>query len=203
MFTGIVDHTGKITNILPLDEGLLFWISTQFSALKLGESISIDGACLTVIDSKEGQFAVQLSPETIRLTLALHYRVGSEVNLERALILGDALGGHWVTGHVDSTVKVSKIIEHKEFTEIIFADSSSQHQNLIIHKGSICINGVSLTINEKIPAGFSVMIIPHTATITNLSALTIGSIVNIEYDSMAKIISQQVQNYLSNLGALQ
>lgn len=200
MFTGIIDHTGKITRIEPMADGLLFWISTQFSSIKLGESISIDGACLTVVDLKEGQFSVQLSPETLRLTTASHYQVGTEVNLERALKLGDVLGGHWVTGHVDKTVKVQKITQHKEFTEINFSDTSAEHRDLIIHKGSVCINGVSLTINEKTPSGFSVMIIPHTAKITNLSSLEIGSIVNIEYDSMAKIITQQVQNYLMNRG---
>src|SRR3990167_7723001 len=101
MFTGIVNHTGKIKCIEPMANGLLFWIESAFTELTLGESISIDGACLTVVNEKEGQFAVQLSPETLRLTTAAHYEVGTEVNLERALSLGDSLGGHWVTGHVD------------------------------------------------------------------------------------------------------
>lgn len=203
MFTGIVDHTGKIERIEPMANGLLFWIQSTFSGIKLGESISIDGACLTVVDVKEAQFAVQLSPETLRLTTAVNYKIGSEVNLERALSLGDSLGGHWVSGHVDSTVSVSDIKKHQEFTEIIFEDKSPEHQKFIIHKGSVCLNGVSLTVNEKQAAGFSVMIIPHTAKITNFSSLKIGSIVNIEYDCMAKMIHQQVQQYLTNMGVAQ
>jgi riboflavin synthase len=251
MFTGIVDHTAKITAIEPMADGLLFWIESsgfrlsgsttrswgfqggarlplgasggfpaapavnpgrssrlsgnswiesQFSGLKLGESIAIDGACLTVIQAKEGKFAVQLSPETLRLTTAVQYQVGSRVNLERALHVGDSLGGHWVTGHVDRKISVLNIIPHQEFTEIHFADNSSEHQHLIIPKGSICINGVSLTVNEKTTDGFSVMIIPHTTQITNLSELNAGSSVNVEYDSMAKMIHQQVQHYLKNVG---
>lgn len=202
MFTGIVNHTGKIAAIEPMANGLLFWINTEFSAIQLGESISIDGVCLTVVNVKEAQFAVELSPETLRLTTAVHYQVGSRVNLERALKMGDSLGGHWVTGHVDRAIKVNTIKAHQEFIEIIFSDNSLEHRNFIIHKGSVCINGVSLTVNEKNPEGFSVMIIPHTTKITNLSELKEGSLVNIEYDCMAKMIGQQVQNYLVNQGAL-
>lgn len=195
MFTGIIDHAGKIEHLEPMGKGLLFWVHSAFPEVKLGESISVDGACLTVVRVKENQFAVQVSPETLRLTIAGDYQIGTKVNLERALSLGDSLGGHWVTGHVDSTVKLGDMKAHEEFTEIIFEDNTPECRDWIIHKGSVCINGVSLTVNEKRKEGFSVMIIPHTAKITNFSNLKVGSIVNIEYDYLAKIIQQRVQQY--------
>lgn len=193
MFTGIIDHAGKIEQIRPMEKGLLFWIQSQFPDIKLGESISVDGACLTVVDLKEGQFAVQVSPETLRLTTAINYQMGTAVNLERALRVGDALGGHWVTGHVDRVIALSDMKSQEEFTEMIFEDATAECRHWVIHKGSVCINGVSLTVNEKRKEGFSVMIIPHTAKITNLSSLKIGALVNIEYDYLAKIVQSRIQ----------
>jgi riboflavin synthase len=198
MFTGIVDHTGVITSIEAIPKGIKFWVQSLFTDYQMGESIAVDGACLTVVAAKDNQFAVELSPETLELTTACHYQMNQSVNLERSLQMGDRLGGHWVTGHVDQTATVAQVTPHEEFTEIIFAGMTDRNQNYLLKKGSVCINGVSLTINEVTHDGFSVMIIPHTATITNLSKLTEKSLVNIEFDHMAKLIFQQVDHIMKN-----
>jgi riboflavin synthase len=193
MFTGIIDHCGEIQSI---ESGLncaKFCISSRFSGLQFGESIAIDGACLTVTDIKDGIFACELSPETLRLTVAQQYKQGKRVNLERALCVGDHLGGHFVSGHVDQTVIVAHVRAHAEFIEIHFSGVLPINQGYLIQKGSVAINGVSLTVNALLSDGFSVMLIPHTLNQTNLNDLQVGQSVNIEFDLMAKMVARQLQ----------
>lgn len=198
MFTGIVDHTGVIQAIETTAKGKKFAIGHQFCDLQLGESIAVDGACLTVVEFDEQKFSVELSPETLRLTIAGNYKINDRVNLERALKMGDRLGGHWVTGHIDQTVKIAAINSFDEYSELIFSGLAKKEHNLLVKKGSVTINGVSLTINELTADGFAIMMIPHTAAVTNLSELKIADRVNIEFDHMAKIICQQVNHFLEN-----
>lgn len=192
MFTGIVDHCGQIAKIEPYENHCCLTIASHFNDLVLGESIAIDGACLTVTEHNNSQFTVQLSPETMRLTTASHYQVGTSLNLERSLRLSDRLGGHFVTGHVDGLCEIKAIICQQEFTEIQFHKVLAEHKNLLVKKGSVAINGVSLTINEVTTDGFAVMLIPHTLEITNLSGLKVGHQVNVEYDYLAKLIQNQI-----------
>lgn len=193
MFTGIIDHCGQIKNIeIRADNYLQFTIKSDFEDLKLGESIAIDGICLTVTSHQQGCFTVDLSSETIDLTLAAHYAVGDTVNLERALRLTDRLGGHFVTGHVDALAQVSKILPGDGFLEI-YVNQIKDGSSFLVKKGSIAINGVSLTINEVIGQQFKIMLIPHTLSITNLSHLKEGSFVNLEYDYLAKLVINQMQ----------
>lgn len=193
MFTGIVDHCGEIQTIESGLDCAKFWISSQFAGLRLGESIAIDGTCLTVTAIKDGAFACELSPETLRLTAARQYAQGKHVNLERALRVGDHLGGHFVSGHVDQTLTVSHIQAHNEFIEIQFSGVLPISQGYLIQKGSVAIDGVSLTVNALKHDGVSVMLIPHTLNRTNLNDLQVGQSVNVEFDLMAKMVARQLQ----------
>jgi len=191
MFTGIIDHCGVITNIVKQNNHSQMTIKTQFNDLVLGESIAIDGICLTVTHITPEGFTCDVSPETLRLTTSQHFAVGREVNLERALRVGDRLGGHWVLGHVDQIALVKQIQPQQEFVEMTFNGLSSEAMSYILKKGSIAVNGVSLTINEVLTDGFKVMLIPHTLERTNLRGLQSGMPVNIEFDWMARIIVKQ------------
>ncbi|MBM4303868.1 MAG: riboflavin synthase [Deltaproteobacteria bacterium] len=199
MFTGIVDHTGIIREINRSTRGIEWQIESQFEGLSLGESIAVDGVCLTVTAFDGGTFSVEISPETESLTTVATYSVGGEVNLERAMKATDRFGGHWVSGHVEQVSVVKTIKSHAEFKEIWFSEVSSSRSSYITPKGSITVNGVSLTINQVGEQSFSVMLIPHTLERTNLSRLTEGSQVNIECDWMAKMVVSEVRQILKNL----
>jgi riboflavin synthase len=197
MFTGIVDHCGKIQSIAREMQQALLWIRTDFQDLQLGESIAVDGVCLTVTAIKPGAFACELSPETWQLTIAQHYQLNDVVNLERALRLSDRVGGHFVSGHVDQIVTVAHIKPQQQCLEVHFTGVTNAHRPYLNPKGSVTINGVSLTINVITDHYFSVMLIPHTLNRTQLQALKVGQFVNIEFDLLAKMVGQQCQAHLT------
>ncbi|MDQ2994992.1 MAG: riboflavin synthase [Pseudomonadota bacterium] len=197
MFTGLIDHTGQIIEIQTPGSGVRLRIRCEFTDLVEGESISTDGVCLTAINTAKNEFSCQLSPETLRLTTFKDHTVGSRVNLERSLRVGDRLGGHFVTGHADAEASVINVTQHDDFWSVQFRLSDATQRRYLLSKGSVAVNGVSLTINHVEPDGFTVMLIPHTLDRTNLSELTAGTRVNIEYDMLAKLVvntTQQVQN---------
>ena len=188
LFTGIVDHIAEITNISSTEQGLHFTIACQFADLLAGESISVDGACLTVVDPVKQQFCVDLSQETCDKTIANTYQVGSKVNVERAMRASDRFGGHYVTGHVEQVATVAGIAVVGDCWQMDINGILPAYHNYLVDKGSVCVNGVSLTINKVFAEGFQVMIIPHTLQRTNLSTCQSGSVVNIEFDWMVKVI---------------
>ena len=194
MFTGIVDHCGQIEKIERFEKSVRFTLSSDFTDLVLGESIAVDGACLTVTSCEQNLFNVDLSPETMQLTSAASYKKGVKVNLERSLRLTDRLGGHFVTGHIDGTCRVSQITPQDEFIEIVFHEVSKQFASYLIKKGSIALNGVSLTLNEVNRNQFKVMLIPHTLQRTNLATLQVGDQVNVEFDYLAKLVINQLSS---------
>jgi riboflavin synthase len=194
MFTGIVDHCGQIHQMQHHGSHVSMAINSNFTDLVVGESIAIDGACLTVKTISQSQFTVDVSPETIRLTTAVKYQEGTQINLERSLRLMDRLGGHFVTGHVDGLCQVQSITVQDQFIEISFNNVAKEHKPYLAKKGSVAVNGVSLTINDVTENGFTVMLIPHTLEITNLSSLQVGSHVNIEYDYLAKLVVNQMNS---------
>lgn len=199
MFTGIIDHTGTVLSITQSLNGLRFAISTQFNDLHLGESISVDGVCLTVTDFSSRAFSCDVSPETLALTRCGDYHEGSVVNLERSLRLCDRLGGHYVTGHVDQTAVIKNIIARADYIEMILTKFDQTKAPYLVSKGSITVNGVSLTINSVSVTPtpeVSLMLIPHTLDITNLKNCVFGSAVNIEFDYYAKTIAHQLGLYL-------
>ncbi|MGK0266280.1 MAG: riboflavin synthase [Maricaulis sp.] len=190
MFTGIVTALGRIRAISG-EAVKRFEVESPYKpeGIELGASIAHAGACLTVVSkgasAAGGWHAVEVSPETLRQTRLGDWAVGDAVNLERALKIGDELGGHLVTGHVDG---VGEILERRdEGGWIVFTVSPPPSLNrFIARKGSITIDGVSLTVNSVTPDSFEVMIIPHTAAVTTLGQLHSGARVNLEVDLMAR-----------------
>jgi len=200
MFTGIVDHCGEIAVCRKIPEGLALRIKSDFDDLVSGESIAVDGICLTVTEIDFPYFCCALSPETCRLTTAKNFKEKIKINLERALRSTDRLGGHIVMGHVD-TVGVIKSKENQgDFLKVQF-ELNAQNKNYFVKKGSMAVNGVSLTINNifqdinKDAMTIEVMLIPHTVSRTNLGHLNIQDAVNIEYDYFARYMI----NYLEQI----
>lgn len=198
MFTGITDHCGVIHSIETLADRTVLWVDSRFRDLQRGESISVDGVCMTVAQIKSGSFACDLSRETLACTKARNYKIGDRVNLERALHLTDRLGGHFVSGHVDQTTMVCAQKKQAGFVQLNFGGISDKSRIYLIQKGSVTVNGVSLTINEVMKSDFSVMLIPHTLEQTNLYDLKLGQLANIEFDMVAKIIIKTTQERIKH-----
>lgn len=195
MFTGIVDHCGVIIQIHYASQAMQLSISHQFPEMTLGESICVDGVCLTVTHIQENYFQCDLSLETLQLTHAKEYCVGTLVNLEKSMRLSDRLGGHIVTGHVDGVLKIKNMEKCGDFVVCEFYDVQSNHHIWLTSKGSICVNGVSLTINIVNHASFLVTIIPYTLQQTNFHRLRSNDYVNVEYDYLAKLVEKNIQHY--------
>lgn len=193
MFTGIVDHIGTVQNIQTQEHSIRAWIKTNFTDLTLGESIAVDGVCLTVTDFKAGNFACDISPETLSLTTLGTRQEDSHVNLERALLPSSRLGGHFVTGHVDGCASLASMEKTGEYLECVFEKVRADLQKFLVHKGCITVNGVSLTVNNVADDSFSVMLIPHTLERTNLSELQISDKVNLETDYLARFVLKDVR----------
>jgi riboflavin synthase len=196
MFTGIVDHCGTIVSIEKNAQTLRALIACDFVDLQEGESVAVDGCCLTAVEPKAKQFYCDVSPETLRLTTAEKWVVGSKLNLERALCVGDRMGGHWITGHVDQRGVVKNKFKQQEFVVLEIEGVADESKSFLLKKGSVSVSGVSLTINEVSTNGFQLMLIPHTLERTNLNQLQIGDVVNLEFDWMARVIV----NHLKNIG---
>jgi len=193
MFTGIVTDVGRVASVA--DRGdRRFVLTTAFDtgAIDIGASISCSGCCLTVVEKSAGRFAVDASGETLSVTTLGDWREGTEVNLERALRLGDELGGHLVSGHVDGVGRVVSIREEGASRRIVF-DAPAELARYIASKGSIAVDGVSLTVNEVDGRRFGVNIIPHTWTQTTFRHLAEGSRVNIEIDLLARYVARLME----------
>jgi riboflavin synthase len=191
MFTGIIEGAGKITGKRTVGGGIAYDFTADFDLTepKEGESIAVNGACLTAYNIRGRSFSADVSPETLSRTKLGLIGPGSIVNLERALKLSDRLGGHLVSGHVDCLATVTARKETGSYTVFSFSLPVEQGR-YIIEKGSITIDGVSLTVNSCGSAHFSVSIIPHTLKMTTLGALKVGSKVNIEVDIIGKYIEK-------------
>ena len=192
MFTGLIQDIGTIKRIKRRGNYRVLEVSAALSdeSIQLGESIACDGACLTVIDFSVGRFVAEASQETATRTILEQYRVGDRINLERALRVGDRLGGHFVMGHVDDVGRVDRIKPIGRSVEIGVTFDVA-HDHLVIDKGSIAINGVSLTVNETSPGRLSVNVIPHSAEQTTVSQYRQGQRVNLEFDMIGKYLSKQ------------
>jgi len=191
MFTGIVENTGTIRAING-NNGASFVIETPWAGeLKTGESVAVDGVCLTVISFDHETFTVFASKETIAITNLKQKSVRSPVNLERAMLMGGRLDGHMVYGHADETASLIRIARGDKSSILTFS-LPEKNAKYVIQKGSISINGISLTVYDKRKGEFDVMIIPHTFEVTNLGSLVPGSLVNLEYDVVAKYIENML-----------
>jgi riboflavin synthase len=190
MFTGIVSD-GLIASILPDENGweLVVEASIFASIVNIGDSVAVDGACLSVIKIDGNNLSFFISTESIDKTIIKHYKVGSKINIELPMQPSGYLGGHYVLGHVDTTAKVAKIIPGEKAW--FFTISIPEHfVKYVVYKGSVAINGISLTINKVIDNNIELCIIPVTIQKTNMSFLNVDDLVNIEFDILAKYTEQ-------------
>lgn len=191
MFTGIIEGLGRIARIVRSDKGMQLTVESDFDldGTKLGDSIAVNGACLTVVRMSKKRFDVDVSPETLARTTFNQAKIGERVNLERALRLSDRLDGHLVSGHIDGMA----VIKNKNAVGnavIIYFSSPPELTRYMIEKGSVAVDGISLTINRCDDEGFGVSIIPHTANITTIGLKKAGDRVNIETDMIGKYVER-------------
>lgn len=206
MFTGIVETVGTITSVISQGNGkdagvrlILDAGNLPMNKVRIGDSIAINGACMTVVEKTVNGFSVDVSRESLDKTSGLD-QVG-EVNLERALALGDNLGGHLVSGHVDGIGTVVRFVPVAESHELVI-EAPQELGKFLAYKGSVAVNGVSLTVNrvEDVPSGcrFSINLIPHTIEVTALKHLKAGMHVNLEIDLIARYVERMMTSGVSN-----
>lgn len=193
MFTGLIEDIGTVAKMERRGEGILVTInfSSELDDLKIGDSISVDGVCLTITHLQDQSFSAEASAETVGRTTLGNKRSQQKVNLERALRLNDRLGGHLVTGHVDEVAKITAIIPEGSSQKITF-QVTEKSVRCLVEKGSITVDGISLTVNEVKSDRFSVTIIPHTASHTTLGSKKVGDKVNIETDILGKYVEKLI-----------
>lgn len=193
MFTGIIECLGQVEYVIPEGSNLHFKIRSAIShELKIDQSIAHNGVCLTVVELSDGVHTVTAIKETLEKSNLNALNPGDTVNLERCMKLGDRLDGHIVQGHVDGTARVSAINENAGSWEFRF-NYDNNYKNLIVSKGSICINGVSLTVVDAFDDEFSVAIIPYTFDHTTFKNFKIGSVVNLEFDILGKYVQRMME----------
>jgi riboflavin synthase len=194
VFTGIIEEIGVIQDLRFIVEGAVITIASKIipAGLKIGDSVSINGVCLTATSVEADSFFCDISAETLQRSTFQKAKKGATVNLERSLMVGDRLGGHFVLGHVDDVARLAGKISSGEGYEMSF-DFPQKLERYLVHKGSIAINGISLTIASLGKGSFSVAVIPHTYRSTNLSQLMIGDAVNLEVDILGKYFERFFQ----------
>lgn len=197
MFTGLIEAEGIITRTERAGTGLRLEVyAPEFGRdMAIGDSIAVDGACLTVVKFIRGAFIADVSEETVRRTTINTYSQGQKVNLERAMRLSDRLGGHIVTGHIDGVG--SLVMRHPAGNSTIYQfKAPSELMEFVVPKGSISVDGISLTVADTRDDGFACAVIPHTEQATNLKDKATGGPVNIEVDMMAKYVQRFVALYM-------
>jgi riboflavin synthase len=192
MFTGIVQGVGRVRSIEPRGGDIRMWIDTggvPLGDVPVGGSIAVNGCCLTAIEFGPSAFAADLSRETLAMTTAGHWSAGTPVNLEKALTAGQALGGHYVTGHVDGVGRVLSRHDDARSVRVEF-EVPPELARYVARKGSICVDGVSLTVNGAVGDRFDVNLVPHTLEVTVLASYEPGTRVNLEVDIIARYLER-------------
>ena len=193
MFTGLIEAVGRVAGVTTSPDGMRITIAVPMAGeLQPGESVAVNGVCLTVTGAATGEMCADIGPETVRVTTLGSLRAGHAVNLERAMRADSRFGGHFVQGHVDAVADVQDVREQGDahWISVRFPESVA---SFIVRKGSIAIDGISLTVADLRDTEFDVMIIPFTWTHTNLSALATGDRVNLECDMVGKYVARAVE----------
>lgn len=197
MFTGIVEDTGRVVAVSPRNPGLRIEVASgiDWATSKLGDSVAVSGVCLTIVALDADRVAFDLGPETLAVTTLGALAVGARVHLERAMRLEDRLGGHLVSGHVDA---VGRIADARRDGDVLFlrVEAPPSVLALCVPKGSICVEGTSLTLNVVDTTGFDVCLIPHTLERTRLGDLRAGDAVNLEADLIGKYVARLLAPHL-------
>lgn len=193
MFTGIIEQQGKVLTNKAQEKASRLVISSAWDGLQSGESIAVNGVCLTLLPSSQGQLHFDVSPETMQVTTLGRLKSGDLVNLERAMSAATRFGGHYVSGHVDSKAQVSAVQSVGDYIEMTLTNFSPDAFLWLVPKGSITVEGVSLTINAVTSKSIQLMLIPHTLSITTLGLLKSGQEVNIEFDYLTRVVAHQLQ----------
>ncbi len=191
MFTGIVEAMGTVARAEPgTGGGRRLWIKTPFDpeTMNLGDSIAVNGVCLTVTGRAGGTFEVDAGPETLARTTVVRWAPGERVNLERALTLSARLGGHMVQGHVDSLGRVRRVVQRQNAYDVDI-EAAPEVLRLAIPRGSIAVDGISLTVVDRQSSTFRVSIVPHTWRVTTMSGFQSGYAVNLEVDLIARYVA--------------
>lgn len=194
MFTGIIEAEGSIQKIQPMNGDARFTIGVgklDMNDVQLGDSIACNGVCLTAIEFSDDYYIADVSAESLKVTTLGQIKVGMPVNLEKALRLQDRLGGHLVSGHVDGVGKVTSI-EQEARSWRYEIEAPSELSRYIAGKGSVCLNGISLTVNHVLDNSFDVNIVPHTHQETTIKYLELGSLVNLEVDLLARYLERML-----------
>lgn len=194
MFTGIITNTAKVKKWKPAKDGGKLYVqpTKKFTKLKIGDSIAVNGCCLTVVTYKKNILEFDVSDETMRKTALHKLKAGSKVNLERAMKANDRFGGHFVLGHVDGVGKVKAVKCNPGSVEYTVT-YPKKFSHLMIEKGSVTVDGVSLTVCDLKKTSFNLYIIPHTLKETNMPAYKKGSLVNLEFDVLGKYVANMVK----------
>lgn len=193
MFTGIVEETGKVVSFARGAKAWSLHLSAQLVAsdVKLGDSVAVNGCCLTVVKHDAGNLWFDLLEETVRLTSFSELKPGSLVNLERSMLPHSRLGGHFVSGHIDTLGRV-EVFEQRGADHYLKVRAPAGSGRYLIHKGSIAIDGISLTVAEVDGDALAVWLIPHTMAVTNLQEKRVGSGVNLEFDLLGKYVEKLI-----------
>lgn len=196
MFTGIVEEVGEVRRVVSKGDIHLFTVASDktLEGMAVGDSVSVSGVCLTVVDLGKKDFSVEATPETLRTTSLGELTPGHSVNLERSLRLGGKLGGHLVTGHIDGTGRIAEIRKEGESYVMAFG-APEQLMRYLVPKGSVALDGVSLTVVEVEGERFTVAVIPFTYRETTFSRKGVGSLINIECDIIGKYVERLLVGY--------
>jgi riboflavin synthase len=193
MFTGLIESVGKIAEVKAIDAGFNLRITTDMAAdLRLGESVSVNGVCLTVVANTQGSFSAEIGPETAKVTSLGALGEGSLVNLERAMPANGRFGGHMVLGHIDGTGAIESIRAEADFSWITVSYPTSL-AGYLIHRGSVAVDGISLTVAKLDTATFDVQVVPFTFSHTNLRNARAGDRVNLECDMVGKYVVRAIE----------
>jgi riboflavin synthase len=193
MFTGLIESVGEVVNVTPIEGGFRLGIRTELSSeLREGESVAVNGVCLTVVAAQAGEWLTEIGPETAKVTSLGRVKRGSIVNIERAMRPDGRFGGHFVQGHVDGTGTIQAIRPESDFSWVTVGYPAAL-ASFLIHRGSIAVDGVSLTVANLEEKTFDVQIVPFTWRHTNLRAARTGDLVNLECDMVGKYVVRALE----------
>ncbi len=193
MFTGLIETRGEVVANVHGEVANRLLIRLHLEQLQVGESIAVNGVCLTLVSNEEHQLAFDVSPETLSCTTLGQLKVGDCVNIERAMLATARFGGHYVSGHVDTKAFIASIIPVDDYIEMTVGGFLMPADMYLLPKGSITLDGVSLTINSVADGCIKVMLVPHTLALTTLGQLQVGQSLNVEFDYLTRIVAHQLR----------